>query len=90
MADDHALLWDSPFPGARDRHFAPDVLFIDFSIPAKENASISAVRNLTQNNAYRVYGRLPTEPGRAPRYVQPRRARGLPAMTAVEARFHFA
>lgn len=61
MADDHALLWDGQPVSGRVTAIRPDVLFIDFLDPGKENASISAVCNLTQNNATLVYGQLPTE-----------------------------
>ncbi len=66
----------------------PDVLFIDFLDPGKENASISAACNPAQNNATLVYGQLPTEQA-ARLDAFSRVEQGLP-LTAVEARFHFA
>ena len=88
MADTHTLLWDGQPVSGRVTAIRPDVLFIDFLDPGKENASISAVCNLAQNNATLVYGQLPTEQA-ARLDAFSRVEQGLP-LTAVEARFHFA
>jgi hypothetical protein len=66
----------------------PDVLLIDFLDPGKENASISAVCNLTDNNATLVCGQLPTEQA-ARLDAFSRVEQGLP-LTAVDVHFHFA
>ena len=66
----------------------PDILFIDFLDPERDNASISAVCNLTQRNATLVYGQLPDEAA-ARLDAFSRVEQGLP-LTAVEARFVFA
>ncbi|HFK3869791.1 MoaF C-terminal domain-containing protein [Klebsiella pneumoniae] len=82
------LLWNGKRAPWRATALRPDILFIDFLDPERDNASISAVCNLTQRNATLVYGQLPDEAA-ARLDAFSRVEQGLP-LTAVEARFVFA
>ena len=72
IENDQTLLWNGKRAPWRATALRPDILFIDFLDPERDNASISAVCNLTQRNAgirpatgrsRRAAGRL--QPGRA-------------------------
>ena len=88
IENDQTLLWNGKRAPWRATALRPDILFIDFLDPERDNASISAVCNLTQRNATLVYGQLPDEAA-ARLDAFSRVEQGLP-LTAVEARFVFA
>ncbi len=88
IENDQTLLWNGNRAPWRATALRPDILFIDFLDPERDNASISAVCNLTQRNATLVYGQLPDEAA-ARLDAFSRVEQGLP-LTAVEARFVFA
>ncbi|SPX56213.1 MoaF protein [Klebsiella pneumoniae] len=73
IEDEQTLSWNGKRAPWRATALRPDILFIDFLDPERDNASISAVCNLTQRNAHagirpatgrsrRAAGRL--QPGR--------------------------
>lgn len=88
IEDEQTLSWNGKRAPWRATALRPDILFIDFLDPERDNASISAVCNLTQRNATLVYGQLPDEAA-ARLDAFSRVEQGLP-LTAVEARFVFA
>ncbi len=88
IEDEQTLSWNGKRAPWRATALRPDILFIDFLDPERDNASVSAVCNLTQRNATLVYGQLPDEAA-ARLDAFSRVERGLP-LTAVEARFVFA
>ncbi|MFY4846670.1 MoaF C-terminal domain-containing protein [Klebsiella pneumoniae] len=59
IEDEQTLSWNGKRAPWRATALRPDILFIDFLDPERDNASISAVCNLTQRNATLVYGQLP-------------------------------
>ncbi|VEB06169.1 MoaF protein [Klebsiella pneumoniae] len=61
IEDEQTLSWNGKHAPWRATALRPDILFIDFLDPERDNASISAVCNLTQRNATLVYGQLPDE-----------------------------
>ena len=61
IEDEQTLSWNGKRAPWRATALRPDILFIDFLDPERDNASISAVCNLTQRNATLVYGQLPDE-----------------------------
>ena len=88
IEDEQTLSWNGKRAPWRATALRPDILFIDFLDPERDNASISAVCNLTQRNATLVYGQLPDEAA-ARLDAFSRVEQGLP-LTAVETRFVFA
>ena len=88
IEDEQTLSWNGKRAPWRATALRPDILFIDFLDPERDNASISAVCNLTQRNATLVYGQLPDEAA-ARLDAFSRVEQGLP-LTAIEARFVFA
>ncbi len=88
IEDEQTLSWNGKRAPWRATALRPDILFIDFLDPERDNASISAVCNLTQRNATLVYGQLPDEAA-ARLDAFSRVEQGLP-LTAVEVRFVFA
>ncbi|ROS02439.1 MoaF C-terminal domain-containing protein [Raoultella terrigena] len=88
IEDARTLRWNGRPVAWRATAIRPDILFIDFLNPDAENASISAICNLSAGNATLVYGQLPTEPA-ARLDAFSRVEQGLP-LTAVEVTFHFA
>ena len=88
IEDETTLSWDSRRVPWRATAIRPEILFIDFPHPQRENASITVVCNLAAQNATLVEGRLPTEEAvRLDAFS--RVEQGLP-LTAVEVDFHFA
>ena len=61
IEDEQTLSWNGKRAPWRATALRPDILFIDFLDPERDNASVSAVCNLTQRNATLVYGQLPDE-----------------------------
>ncbi|MHC2962661.1 MoaF N-terminal domain-containing protein, partial [Klebsiella pneumoniae] len=51
IEDEQTLSWNGKRAPWRATALRPDILFIDFLDPERDNASISAVCNLTQRNA---------------------------------------